>query len=41
MVLICMAGDVTAGLKQLHLDLKGGIGELAEDLRLCDDFGGH
>ena len=33
--------DVAGGVQQLHLHLEGGVGQLAQQLGLCDDLGGH
>ena len=34
-------GDVAFRLEELDVDLKRGVGQLAEKLGLGDDFGGH
>ena len=34
-------GGVAPGLEQLDVDLEGGVGQLAQQLGLGDDFGGH
>ena len=41
MILVDVLGDVAGGLQQLHLHLEGGVGELAHELGLGDDLGGH
>ena len=41
MVLISMLGLIAGRAQQLYLDLKRGVGELAQDLGLGDDLGGH
>ena len=41
MVGIRILGDMAGGVQQFHLYLKGGVGELAQQLRLGHDFSGH
>ena len=41
MVRVGVLGDVAGHLEQLHLDLEGGVGQLAQQLGLGDNFGGH
>ena len=41
MVAVRVLGDIAGGAQQLHLNLKRGVGQLAEDLGLGDDLGGH
>ena len=41
MVLISMLGLIAGRAQQLYLDLKRGVGELAQDLGLGDELGGH
>ena len=40
-VRVSVLGDVAGHLKQLHLDLERRVGQLAQQLGLSDDFGGH
>ena len=41
MLAVGVSGAVAGGLEQLHLDLEGGVGQLAQDLGLGDNLGGH
>ena len=41
MLAVGVLGLVADGFEQLHVDLQGGVGQLAQDLCLGDDLGGH
>ena len=41
MVGIGVLRHMAGGVQQLHLDLEGGVGQLAQQLSLRDDLGGH
>lgn len=41
MVGVRILGDVAQGVEQFHLDLEGGVGQLAQQLGLRDDLSGH
>ena len=41
MIAVCVLGTIACGLQQLYLNLKGRVGEFAQDLRLGHDLGGH
>ena len=40
-VLVDVLGTITGSPEQLYLDLEGRVGQLAQDLCLGDDLGGH